>query len=475
VDPELRPDILTRGRALPAALLALLACGAERDEPPPALPVAASQITILRFPVRGGTVLAHTPDSLAPLGWQSSGQMPAVARLLGYDHEQRIVYALDPRRRLVGLDLESGSGRSFLTGVTLAVAGPDGAVYSVDSAGALRRLLRRATTTFPARFDGPPRALFGAANGQVLAVSADSTPTLQLLAPERTGTPMVLPGAEVAATQWGELVATAHGSSVRLVRTADARTVREMRIGDLPVQMVFSPSGHRLYLLEPDGDLLVLDRFRGERVFTRRLPGPAREMRIDASGRWLLVRPAAEDSVWVLDLATDRPIRAIPTAWREDLPLVAGGVTLLVLRGDDVDAWNLSAIPPAPVARASGGARDLWLAIGWVPPERAREVLADQAAATARDLGLAPDMEAPVPGADAEFWLQVSSSQNPDWADDLANDLFLKGFPATVWPPSGPEERFRVVVGPYPSREEAEGAGRRVELPFFLVTRPRGP
>jgi cell division septation protein DedD len=65
-------------------------------------------------------------------------------------------------------------------------------------------------------------------------------------------------------------------------------------------------------------------------------------------------------------------------------------------------------------------------------------------------------------------YLQVSSSQNPAWARDLAGQLRDAGLPASVLEPTGPDEGYRVVLGPYASREEAESAGRKLGRPFFI-------
>ena len=64
--------------------------------------------------------------------------------------------------------------------------------------------------------------------------------------------------------------------------------------------------------------------------------------------------------------------------------------------------------------------------------------------------------------------LQVSSSQNRDWSAELARQLGEQGLPATVLDPSPGEEGFRVVLGPYPTREVAESTGRRLGRPFFI-------
>jgi septal ring-binding cell division protein DamX len=108
--------------------------------------------------------------------------------------------------------------------------------------------------------------------------------------------------------------------------------------------------------------------------------------------------------------------------------------------------------------RVSGGASDLWLPIAWTP-ERGTQlpVQTDTAVAVARDST-----------PSSRVYLQVSSSQNPDWAGDLAQKLKEAGLPATVLNPHRDGDPYRVVLGPYESREAAEAAGRKLGRPFFI-------
>jgi hypothetical protein len=472
VDPQPGTDVLSRLTLQPSALVllaALLGCRGGPPAPPPSLPALGGITTILRLPAEGGTALAYSPDSLAALKWQSGRGLPALSRLVGYDLDSRIVWALDSRNRLVGLDLESGQARTYLTGIQQAVVGPDGVAFVVDSAGRVLRLMRRATTVFPAQFSTPPSAMFGGLGGQVVAVERGDTARARLISSDRSGPPAPVGEGPVAATFWGELLALADKEEVRLVRSSDASLVRQLRLSDPATALAFSPSGHRLYVLEGDA-IQLFDRFSGDRLGSISLPGPAAQFRLDASGRWLLVQPAAADSAWVIDLATGEHSGAIATAWRSDLPLVAGAAAILALQGDDVIGHMLSSIPPAPVARIVGGGTDLWLALPWVPPGSSPEaVVALAEAQAAQDSALATGEDP----AD-QVWLQVSSSQNPDWAEDLARQLADDGFPSAVWKPRTPEDAYRVMVGPYPGRDAAEEAGRRLDRPFFVVVPPRG-
>lgn len=411
--------------------------------------------------------MAYSPDSLAVLKWQSGRGLPQLSRVVGFDLDGRIVWAVDGRNRLVGIDLESGQARTYLTGIQQAVVGPDGVAFVIDSAGRVLRLMRRATTVLPARFDTPPAAMFGGLGGQVLAVERGDTSRARLISADRTGPPAPVGNGPVTATFWGELLAIADAEQISLVRSSDASLVRHLRLSDPATALAFSPSGHRLYALE--GDLIQsFDRFSGDRLASISLPGPGTQLRLDASGRWLLVQPEATDSAWVIDLATGGFTGTVGTGWRSDLPLVAGATVILTLRGDDVIGYSLSSTPPGAVARVVGGGTDLWLALPWVPPSRAPEAMAALAEAQAtQDSALTAGND---PANQA--WLQVSSSQNPEWAEDLARQLADDGFPSVVWKPRTPEDGYRVMVGPYPGREAAEEAGRRLDRPFFVVVPP---
>jgi cell division protein FtsN len=42
---------------------------------------------------------------------------------------------------------------------------------------------------------------------------------------------------------------------------------------------------------------------------------------------------------------------------------------------------------------------------------------------------------------------------------------------ATVLPPTTADEMYRVVLGPYPTREEAETIGRKLGMPYWIFQR----
>ena len=109
---------------------------------------------------------------------------------------------------------------------------------------------------------------------------------------------------------------------------------------------------------------------------------------------------------------------------------------------------------------------DDWLPIAWRPARDAqRDAAADSTALAGADSGQAA----------ASVYLQVSSSQNPAWATELADKLRAAGLPASVLAPTRGDEAHRVVLGPYATREQAEETGRKIGMPSFIVSAQDAP
>jgi hypothetical protein len=187
----------------------------------------------------------------------------------------------------------------------------------------------------------------------------------------------------------------------------------------------------------------------------------------------MLVRPPKADSVWVVDLATNRVAASVPGSWGPDLPLVAGAATLVTRQGADIASFDLRHAPPKRVAALGDAGTDLWLTTPWVPRERIpAAVAAAESATVIQDSALVPDSARTASDDSTGVYLQVSTSQNPEWAGQLAKTLKDAGFPSRVLDPRGPDDGYRVVVGPYPNREAAEENGRKLGRPFFVLREP---
>jgi cell division septation protein DedD len=85
--------------------------------------------------------------------------------------------------------------------------------------------------------------------------------------------------------------------------------------------------------------------------------------------------------------------------------------------------------------------------------------------------GEAKEDTLPQPPPKGGFAVQVASYQNPEQARALAQRLLGQGLDAYIRQARLPQAglRYRVRVGPYPSREEAEAAAGRIRLQHELA------
>jgi hypothetical protein len=385
---------------------------------------------------------------------------------VGADPEQGFVFLLDKKRNVIALDLETRRVRPSLEQVRHATVGPDGALYAVDSASTVTQLVRRTPVRFRSKLQGSPRELRGTMGGMLIARLAGDKPKVEVLGSDRPPASFEVPEGQQALSFWGDLVAIAADSAV-VIYEAEGDGDGERERTSIPVSggakaVMFSPSGHRIYVARETEGLLVLDRVSSKVLHDIELPGPAIGLSGDLLGQWVLVRPASGDSAWVVDVGRGGFIGTVDVEWDDDLPAVVSPNTLLTRRGKDVVAVDLAGKGFPQRGKVEGAAGDAWLPLAWHPPEEEGvPVNADSAvlAAVADSAGKA-----------ASVYLQVSSSQNPVWAEELSQKLRAAGLPAAVLKPARSDEAYRVVLGPYATREQAEETGRGIGMPSFVVT-----
>jgi hypothetical protein len=306
--------------------------------------------------------------------------------------------------------------------------------------------------------------------GMLVARLAGNQPKVEVLGSDRPPSSFAVPDGQQALSLWGDLLAIAADRAVVIYETEGDSDGNRDRIS-IPVSggakaVMFSPSGHRIYVARASDGLLVLDRVSGEELQEIALPGPAIGLSGDLFGQWVLVRPATGDSAWVVDVGRSGFIGTVDVEWDDDLPAVVSPNTLLTRRGKQVVAVDLGAEGFPVRGTVEGGVADTWLPLTWHPPQEENVPLtADSAAlAAAADSARA-----------ASVYLQVSSSQNPAWAEELSQKLRAAGLPAEVLKPARSDEAYRVVLGPYATREQAEETGRGIGMPSFVVTTQDSP
>lgn len=419
---------------------------------------ASPPASLLRLPRSGGAATIYRLPRLQNAEWPSNGEFPPLRLALGADLDQRLVFAAGADNQIVALDLENGKVRTYLSSSRNTIIGPDGVLYTVDDSNHVTQIVRRTPTRFGERLPRRPRDMFGTLNDELLALIPGSDNEIVLLSHDQPVERYVVPPGDASATMWGDLVAIAADTAVVYFTPHTDPPVRSFRVDGHARAVAFSASGHRLYVARSEGGLLEIDRFTDRTLREIELPGAPAELRTDRYGRWLLVHPVDTDSVWLVDLSSGVYRASFPTGWSADLPVVAAGSILLLNQGDDVVAHDLSDERMPETGRVRGGAQDLWLPIAWTPERGTRLPVPTDTVPTAPVDSVAP----------ARVYLQVSSSQNPDWAGDLASKLKEAGLPATVLNPPREGDPYRVVLGPYDSRETAEAAGRNLGRPFFI-------
>jgi hypothetical protein len=420
-----------------AGLAAAVACGRDPDLAAGNLPAVGrgpAMATLLQVPRDGGLARLYRVPALDSSSWKVQDKLPPLERLIGSDPDQGVVYFLDRKHNVVGIDLETHRVRTYSEQVRNAVVGPDGSLFTIDTGEVVTQLVRRTPVRFRAKLQGTPQELSATMSGSLLARIGGKTPALEVLGPDQppTTTPVATGG--MVESFWGDLVAVAGDGKVTVYQIQGKDKPRTLGVDGAKAAM-FSPSGHRLYVVRDAGALVIFDRYSWDKLEDVDLPGPAVGLRGDLYGQWVLIRPAMGDSAWVFDVGRGRLAGTAPAHWEGNLPQVVSPNTLLTRRGDRLVALDL-------------GAKGF--------PAQSDSALLAAAADSAK--------------GGATVYLQVSSSQNPAWADELSQRLRAAGLPATVLRPKRSDEPHRVVVGPYPTREQAEEAGRKLGMPSFVVT-----
>ncbi len=409
----------------------------------------------IRVPAAGGPPLLYRLPALTPLPNALRGKLPPTERIIGVDPEAAQLFVRTAKRDILAYDLESGRVDSVVSDVQLSTLGPDGTLYAVDTKRRVTTLSRRVRLTWPHPLDGDPADLFGSTNERLVATVGGGHPALIVAAADQPQASRPLPAeGDVAASRWGEMVAVASDSGVTLLDPMGRRDATFVPISDHPRALLFSPSGHRVYVGSRSGlGLRVIDRYTLREIDGVALPTPAAAMRLDPLGQWLLARPTVGDTVWVVNLPIKQLVGGLPTSWLGDLPTIAADGSLLLRNGDDVITVRPDSLKE--MGRITGAAKDLWVATDWAPRGAATPTAA---------LAAASDSAA----GEGPLYVQVSVSRNATWSQQMADELTRAGLAAKVLPPATVDEGFRVVLGPYNTREQAEGIGKKLGRPYWI-------
>ena len=426
----------------------------------------------------------HRYPRVDSLVWTTEEKVPAPAELLAFDDENGIVAYEDTRGRPVLLDFRLGTATVQSTKKLTGLASANGrAIYGIAANGDVVRLTPTGEWTFkPPR---PARAVYPQHDGGLLiaAGTGANTRLLKIFPPDKTVLDSIdFPMAQrTVRTQLGDRLYLATDSGLVVLRTRTMDWAPPVHF-EKPINVMAStPSGDRVFVLgDTNTRISVVDRFR-DRVTARfDLPGKADDLRVDPLGRYLLAHAEDSDSLWVLAIGTQRVIGSLRSAWRGDLPFVGYDGAIATAAGNDVVMFDGETLKQQ--SRIPGGARDIWFPIQW-DGFRPRAASLDQPVTFDSIIidSTPPDTLAPTSATDTTntqvpdtaqvsgFIVSFAAFLNADRARELANRIYVGGENARVITSSRDGATiYRVVLGPYATREEADRAGRESGQSYWV-------
>jgi hypothetical protein len=476
-----------------ALVLVLAACGkADRQDQPntrPAPPAPAPRgpdNLVLRIARAGGPARVYAYPRLDTLVW-STESAPAPAHVLAFDDEAGRIAYVDARGLPARIDFRQGAAGTVSRNKLTAIASTDGSsIYAIGPDGSVQRFAESGIWKWK-----PPlaaRAIFPQPDGSLLVLSErKSGSVVWRLRPPATDIvdSVVLPKVDrTLRTQVGDRLYLGAGRELAGIRTRTMERTPSIELDSAVELLAATPSGDRVFVVTTGSTAIdVVDRYREKLSEKIDVGRNISELRMDPLGRYLLARPEKADVAIVIALGTNKVIGTLPTAWRADLPFVAPDGGIAVAQGKDVIVIDGATL--RPTARALGGAADFWYPFRWTgfrprdaaldkPVEFATPF--DSTRVTTDSTRAAGDSGAAASAAHDSaahratgFTVSFAAYLVADQARDLAAQIKVGSETERVSTAMRDGATiYRVVLGPYPTREEAERAGRESKQSFWV-------
>jgi cell division septation protein DedD len=352
----------------------LVACGrsdrsdatARHDAPSAPTSTGPDQI-ILRIPRSGGAVRAFRYPQLDSVLWTSANDAAGPSRILAFDAEAGSLAYVDSKGLPGRIDLRSGLVTTATRAKLTSLSSSDGwAIYGIAANGSITRLTPSGDWSFaPAK---KARLLLPQQDGTLLVLTDHGTDigVIRVRPPDTDviDSAAVPDAPRILHAQAGDRVYFGIDSSLIALRGRTLQVIAPVRLQDAIRAVAPTPSGDRLFVAtDSSRDLLVVDRYRDVIERSIQLPGVVSGLRMDPLGRYVLARAAKGDSAWVVAVGTARVIGSVATEWRDDLPMVAPDGAIFVAQGSDVAIIDGETMRPRSTLQ--NGARDFWHLIVW--------------------------------------------------------------------------------------------------------------
>jgi septal ring-binding cell division protein DamX len=444
---------------------------------------------VLRIVRTGGTARVFAYPGLDSVVWSGRGA-PAPARVLAFDDEAGTVAYVDTRGYPARVDFrQDGTGVVSRTKLTSIASADGSSIYAIASDG-----VQRFSPSGSWKWKPPleARALFPQPDGTllVLAERKDGSVLWRLRPPEKEIADSVeLPRVDrTLRTQVGDRLYLGAGNDLIGVRTRTMERTATVSF-DAPIeQRAATPSGDRVFVVTKDGTAVqVVDRYQEKVTGSIDLARHAGELRMDPIGRYLLVEVQGADSALVIALGNNKLVGAVASTWRTDLPFVAPDGSVALAQGKDVVLVDGGTLRPAATVR--GGGADFWYAFRWTG-FRPRDATLDQpvyfpvaidTAPALDSLSAADSARAATPAAGTAeprdtaarratgFTVSFAALLSADKAAELAARIHVGNESARVVTAMREGQPvYRVVLGPYATREEADRIGRESRQSYWV-------
>lgn len=426
-------------------------------------------------------------------------ESPALERVLAFDPDAGTIAYVDAKGFPGRIDLRetdvAKASRAKLTSLSSA-NGTD--IYGINPKGEIVRLNPNGGD-WHFKPPVPARAVFAQPNGELIVAANKGAQTLvwKVRPPDAVvQDSAVLPlSGRAVRTQVGDRIYFTVDSGLVGVKAKDLSPVGAVQLDSRVRALAPTPSGDRIYVATMgDSGISIVDRYSGRVELAIVLPQPPADLRMDALGRYLLARFPKGDSAWVIAIGTNRLVGAVPTRWETDLPAVTPDGALALLGAKDV-----SLVDPEKLnlkSTVDGGAKDFWYFFEW-DGFRPRAQGLDQpvtfpgdsapsdslASSTPSNIGGSPTPAgtdttrgAPpattLPGANPPstgFTVSFAALLSDEKAQALASTIRVNGIPAHVFATTtAGSPIFRVVMGPFATREEANKIGRASKREYWI-------
>jgi hypothetical protein len=476
-------------RSLIALALALVACSRSERSEAPAVRTASGpaqrgpDALLLRVPRSGGIARVTRYPDIDSTIWTATDAAPAIEHVLAFDPDAGLIAASDARGRPLWIDLREG-------GVTLPIKGPltdmtsiEGSmIYGVGADGAVVRCTPSGNWTF--KPPQPARAVFPQSNGGLLVLAGRrESSTLWRMRPPANGLLDTLNAGKVSHAVSAPFGGRLYLADSRTMTGVAAQTLNEsatIRFDRSISAIAATPSGDRFYVISDSSPTLyVVDRYRDRIAARVDLPGEPRDLRVDAFGRYLLIRPLKGDSVWIVGVGSDRVLGTIRSRWLGDVPFVAPDGAIGAIDGRDLAFFDVAT--GRELQRVPDGASDFWYPFVWTGL-RARAAALDQPARfpSDSDTTVAAPLAAraettaahPTPVVDSAvsgFTVSFAALLDEVKAREQASKIVVQGQTArVVTSVTSGTAIYRIVLGPFRTRAEADQVGRASGLGYVV-------